>query len=506
MSLMGVDIGQGGVKAAVFGESGKLLAIAYQEYPTLLPKSGFCELDSNKVIYSALQVIKKVSAEVKKKDPVVAVGIASQGEAFTPVSKDGRFLGNAMTTADFRAQHLVAPWSRSFGAEKIYRITGHTPYHMYSLFKLLWLKEHQPDVWQKTWKFFFFLDLLAFVLTGETKAEYTMASRSMLFNVRTKKWSPEILDRIGLPGRRLPDVVPSGTVVGTLKKDIARKIGLDKKVSVVLGGHDQPCGALGSGAVTTDCASYSTGTAECICPAFNRLILNPELMRCNLATYPHVIPEAYTTVAFSLTGGNILRWVRDNLALEETKEARQKGQDPYEKIIKSADRNPSRLILLPHFCPTGTPLFDQSGTGVLFGLKLSTTRSEILRAFLEGITYEMKWNLSILNGVGLKIKELRTIGGGAKSATWLQIKADILGIPLTTLSITEATCMGAAILAGSGTGLFDLRTTAGKWAKPTRTFYPRPKYTQAYEERFEIYKEIYHSLASARQSLQKLKV
>ena len=340
MSLMGVDISQGGVKAAVFDSSGKLLGSAYREYPTLFPEAGFAEIDSRKVMESAFGVIRKTALAVGKNDPVTAIGIASCGESFTPVSGKGEVLANAMTTADLRAQSLVGPWTGRLDRQFLYRTTGHTPYHIYSIFKMLWLKERRPAIWEKTRKFLFCADLLAYYLTGEAATDYTLASRSMLFDVRTKKWSPDILKKTGLSEALLPAVFPSGKIAGTLRPEMAGKLGLDKKTTVAVAGHDQPCGGLGAGAAEPGCTGYSIGTAECICPAFDRLVLNPELMRCNLAMYPHVTPGAYTTVAFSLNGGNVLKWVRDNLALEETREALRKKEDPYEIIIKKAAAEP----------------------------------------------------------------------------------------------------------------------------------------------------------------------
>jgi xylulokinase len=230
--------------------------------------------------------------------------------------------------------------------------------------------------------------------------------------------------------------------------------------------------------------------------------MSAELMKANLVIYPHVVPDTYTTQGFNATGGSVLKWVRDNFALEEAEEARRHGEDPYDRIIAAASAEPSNLVLLPHFGPTGTPHLDSLGAGLLFGLKLSTTRAEVLRAVLEGITYEIKWNLSILSEAGFALDELRAIGGGAKSETWMQIKADILGIPLTTMRVTEATCMGAALLAGHGAGLLDVRTTS--WAEPIKTFEPRAEYASMYEERFAVYREVYASLAKARDMLHNL--
>lgn len=501
MSLMGVDVGTTGVKAVVFDESGALLASAYEEYPLLFPFPGASELDSQRVIDASLRVIGKAAKKAMCCNPVKAIGIASQGEAFTPIKPCGQVMANAMVSSDARAESYVQPWSEELGAEKLYEITGHTPYTIFSLFKMLWLKEHQPEVWQKAWKMLFFEDLIAFVLTGETKVDYSLAARSMLFDVRNKVWSDEILDRLELSPSKLPEPVPSGTVVGTLKKDIAESLGLDWGVTVSVSGHDQPVGALGCGAAAPGIASYSIGTVECLTPLIDRFILRQELMKANLAMYPHVLPDCYTTVAFNVTGGSVLRWLRDNIAVEEASEAMRKGEDQYDGIIAAASDRPSDLVLLPHFGPTGTPHFDSFGTGVLFGLNVSTSRGELIRAFLEGITYELKWNLSILEEADFKIDELRAVGGGTKSNIWMQIKADILGVPITTMKVTEGTCMGAAILAGGGIGLLDPKEASSKWAVPIRTFAPRAEFTQIYERKLAIYKEIYSSLGKARRML-----
>jgi len=496
MSLMGIDIGTTGVKATVFDENGVILARTYEEYPLLFPFPGACELDSNAVIDATMRVIRDAARQAA--EPISVIGIASQGEAFTPISRDGKVLGNIMVSSDARASSLVEPWSQNFGVERLYQITGHTPYSMYSLYKMLWLKEHQPENWNNTWKFLFCQDLIAWHLTGEAKTDMTMAARSMLFDIRKKKWSTEILDALGLSVNRLPEVVRSGEPVGAVKTSIATSLGLSTPTLVSVCGHDQPVGALGCGAASPGLAAYSIGTTECVCPSIERAILNSDLMKANLATYPHVFGDAYTTVAFSITGGSVLRWVRDNIAIHEVEEALRTAKDPYDRIIESASPDPSKVVLLPHFGPTGTPHFDAHGVGVIFGLTLSTSRAEVLRAFLDGITYEMKWNLEILKQAGFQLTNLRAVGGGAKNEKWMQIKADILGIPLTTMKVTEATCMGAALLAAHGAGIMNLEKSINSWAVPIRTFQPKEEFHSFYDQRFRLYKEIYEALDKAR--------
>ncbi len=503
MSLMGVDVGTTGVKAVVFSEDGNILSSSYKEYPLIFPFDGAAELDSVEVIDSALSVIGKAAAAVKNSDPVKAIGIASQGEAFTPVASDGSMLGNGMTSSDCRAAGIVDAWSEDFGIDQIYQITGHTPYPMFSLYKLLWLKHEKPDVWDKTWKFMFYNDLLAYTLTGHSAADYTIAARSMLFDVRSKKWSSKILNKIELDENKLPSPVPPGSIVGQIHSELAEKLSLDNNVKVCVCGHDQPVGALGCGASKPGSASYSIGTVECICPVIGSPIFTPELMKSNLAMYPHVLPNTYTTVAFSITGGSVLRWVRDQIAYEELAEAKSKNIDPYDIITQNASSSPSDLVMLSHFGPTGTPHFDSTGAGIIFGLKLSSTKGDIFRAALEGITYEMLWNLSILRDAGFNLTEIRAVGGGSKSEKWMQIKSDILGIPLTVMKVSEATCMGAAMLAGNS--INSINPAEAQWASPIKTYEPNKQYSSMYEGRFEIYKELYSASFQARKMLDRLK-
>lgn len=504
MALMGVDVGTSGVKAVAFGRGGQVLASAYEAYPLRFPFPGAAELDSKRVVDASLRVISTVARQARDSDPVEAIGIASQGEAFTPVGPDGAYLGNGMTSSDSRASSLAETWAVRFGRERLYRITGHTANPMFSVFKLLWLRENRPQTWLGAWRFLFYQDLVAYALTGATATDPSMAARSMLYDVGRRQWSSEILGDIGLCEDKLPTVVPSGSVVGTVGGDVAQHTGLSAGVGVCVCGHDQPVGGLGAGAIRPGIASYSVGTVECICPCTDRMLLRPEMMNANLATYPHVAGGCYTTVAYNTTGGCVIRWVLDELMPELKGQAADMGRDPYDHLIAQASGIPAKVLVLPHWGPTGTPHFDPYGAGTIFGLKLSTSRGELIQAFLEGSTYEMKLNLCVLQAAGLDLTELRAVGGGARSDLWMQIKADILGRPICTVRVSEATCMGAAMLAGQGAGLHSVDEVAGQWASPRRHFQPRHELGRQYEQRFAMYREIYGALRQARHMLSEL--
>lgn len=495
MSFLGVDIGTTGCKGSVFDESGKVLTSVYEEYCTSSPRAGWFELDCSEVIAKCKDVISECANSVKDSDNIVSLSVSSQGEAFTLLDKAGEYLCYAMVSFDTRSQKQVEEFSESFGLERLYNITGHCPHTLFSLFKILWLKENEPEVVSKAEKLLCFGDLLCYELTGNAALGYSLAARTMLFDVSKLQWSDAILGAIGLDRKLLAEPVPAGTPIGKIGKGAAAELGLNPSVIVAAGGHDQVCGALGAGVTGAGVAAYATGTVECLTPVFSELIFNETMRESNLATYPYAIEGFYTTVAFNLTGGSLLRWFRDQFGRFEAEEAECKSCDVYELILEEVPSEPTSLFVQPHFTSTGTPYFDPHPTGAIIGLNLNTTKAEIVRAILEGITYEMKLNVELLKRAGIEINELRATGGGAKSAKWMQIKSDIMDIPIVSLDVTETGCLGAALLAAKAYGHNDsLEQMSKQWVRQIRTYEPSGENVIKYRERFGIYSQIYKTL------------
>jgi xylulokinase len=313
----------------------------------------------------------------------------------------------------------------------------------------------------------------------------------MMFDVTQHVWSGEILDAVGLKPDHFARPLPSGSVVGRIPPSVARSLQLAETAFVVTGGHDQPCGALGAGATEPGVAMYATGSVECIAPAFAEAVFAEELRDGNLCTYDHTVPGMYTTVAFSLTGGNLLKWFRDEFGAMETAEARARGINPYEMLLESAAREPTRLLVLPYFTPSGTPHFDLDTPGAIVGLRLSTTRGEILRALLEGVAFEMRMNMDILERVGCRIREFRAIGGGARSDFWTQLKADVAGKPIIPLTVTEAGCLGVAMLACAADRGVPVTDVVAEWVKTGPPCHPDPQNAEWYDRRFADYCKLY---------------
>jgi xylulokinase len=474
MSVLGIDIGTGSCKAAVFNADGRQLSEAQRPYSLHFTDDGGAELDSELVMECCLSVIRE-AAQRAGADKVQAIGVSSQGEAFTAIDQNGRALGPAMVSSDVRAAKFSREWPQEFGPDHLYQITGHTAHTLFSLFKLLWLKANRPGVWRDAAKFLCFEDLLHTRLGVPPAMGWPLAGRTMLFDVRQHEWSGEILDRIGLARERLATPLPSGTIVGEIQADL----GLAKGAVVVTGGHDQTCGALGAGAVEPGMAMYATGSVECICPTFASPVLSAELQRNNLCTYDHVIPGRYATVAYSLTGGNILRWFKEQFAPAES----------YDALLASAAQSPTKLLVLPYWTPSGTPYFDVNTPGAICGLRMTTTRGEILRALLEGVALEMRLNLEILRESGCEVNELRAIGGGARSQFWTQLKADVINRPITRLNVEEAGCLGAAMLAFAAVDGESLASLVRRWVKPLSVV--TPNVDNLYDALFSKYRESY---------------
>ena len=479
----------------MFDENGDILASSYREYALISPKTGWYELDPVLVIDECKRVISEVSNEVRNDIPVKAVGISSQGEAFTLLNEAGECLCNAMVSSDIRSQKQVEEFTKSFGLEKLYSITGHSPHTLFSVFKLIWLLANKPELAGKVRRFLCFGDLLCYKLTGKAVTSHNLASRTMLFDVKRLCWSDEILRAIDIDKSILPESMPSGQAAGRVLPPMAAELGLSEDVIVTVGGHDQSCGALGVGITSAGKAAYSIGTVECITPVFRGCVLNETMRDCNLATYPYTVDGLYTTVAFNMTGGSLLRWFRDNFGQYEVAEARKTNKDVYDLLLEGIPEEPTNIFVQPHFASTGTPYFDPNPTGAIIGLTLNTTKAELTKALLEGVTYEMKLNIELLKSAGIKVDTLCAFGGGVKSAKWLQMKADILGVPVESLSTGEAGCLGAALLAAKACGdIGSLEDISRVWAKPARTFEPQANNARKYNERYEIYSEIYKTL------------
>ncbi|MBI1388593.1 MAG: hypothetical protein GC154_09120 [bacterium] len=491
MSLLGIDVGTTGCKAVAFNEEGNILASAYREYPLHAPNPGWAELDSNQVWRDVKSCLGEIVAKTAA-DPVKALAVSCQGEAVTLTAEDGSFLSNSIVSFDTRTEPYIRQWEERFGRERIFGVTGQPLASIFTGLKLQWYRENQPDVLKKTRWVLGYEDLINYKLTGEAVTDYSLAGRTMLFDVTRQDWDDEFLGFAGVSREVMPRLAPSGTLAGTIDALVAAEIGLPQGVQVVTGAHDQPCQTLGAGVTEAGVAAYGVGTVECVCAAFGEALLNDAMLSNNICCYHHACPEHYIALVYNYTGAVLFRWYRDQMAKDELRRANESERDVYDLLTSEAAAKPTRLLVLPHFTTTGVPHFDNRSKGAILGLTLDTTKAELTRAILEGGTYEIRQGMELLKNAGGAVETYRVTGGGAKSDYWMQIKADILGAPVEVPAVPEAGCLGAAILAGAATGSYSsIREAAHQLARTEKTFEPDPENQRIYDERFEWYKEIY---------------
>lgn len=499
MSLMGLDIGTTGTKATVFDEGGRILASAYREYPMDTPRPGWLELNPQRVWENVVQAVKEAATPCAA-DPVKALAVSCLGEAAIPLDAQGNILDNSIIGFDNRAGRMFDEWIADKDRERIMHITGQPPSQMFTVVKLMWIKQNRPEIYTKLKRFPTFEDFAYIRMGLAPKLDYSMAARTMAFDIHSHQYSDEIAGLCGVDTSVLSEAIPTGGVVGEIGPKASAELGLPVGCLVCAGAHDQPAGALGAGVILPEVAMDATGTVECFAASMEKPVVNKVMLQNNLPCYPHSAGGLYIALAFNFTGGSLFRWVRDELGAEERALAAKEGKDVYEVFTERMSRQPTDLFIVPHFTSTGTPYMDPDPVSAVIGLRLSTTRAELLRAVLEGITYEMKLNLSILESAGVHVKELRAIGGGAKSDFWLQLKADMFGRPVVRLTVTECAALGMAISAGVAAGTYgSVREAVQTLIKPDRVFEPNAKITKIYDEKLDAYRRIYPLLKTWQQ-------
>ena len=504
LALMGLDVGTTGCKASIFDESGVEIHSAYREYPLICRKPAWAELEPNQVWTKVKESIREATGGT---DTVVrSVSVSAQGEAFLPLSKEGKPLYNSIVTPDQRAQEETRYLEETFGRKFLFEKTGMVLFPIYTLNKILWIRENEPRIFEKTAKFLCWEDYVNYKLTGRAAIDHSLANRTLMFDIKKRRWSEEILQQLDLGEDLLAETMPGGEVVGEVTREASRETGMEPGVTVVAGGHDQACGCLGAGVVAEGPLYDVTGTVECLMPAVSSPILTDEMLKGGFGNYCHVVPGKYLILGYNMTAGTVLRWFRDNFAQEVVKEALDASKSVYSLFDEFAESVPpgsEGLLLLPYFMGAATPNWDTHARGTIIGLTLAHGKSHVIRAIMEGITYELRNNLEALKKAGVEAHEIRAVGGGARSTFWCQLKSDVTNVPVVVPRVSEASSLGAAMLAGIGCDTFrDFEEAVERTYQLDRTYTPDPK--GAYERGFRLYRELYSGVSGLYPSLSEI--
>jgi len=490
MLLAGLDIGTTGCKVAVYSEGGEFLGTAYRDYPVQRLDTGH-EVDASAIWQGVRQVIREAA---QRFPGIGGLGVTSFGETFVLLDGQDQPLLPAMLYTDPRGQEACDYLRGLLGEETIVKTTGISPSPMYGLPKMMWVKQNRPDIWQKVKRICQMEDYIVYLLTGNAQIDYSLATRTMAFDIHGLKWSDALLEAAGVEKALLSRPVPTGTKAGCIRPDLAAELGFSPETQVVSVSHDQVAAAIGSGVFDESCSVDGAGTVECITPVFDEY--DPMKMAAGgYAVIPYVVPGKYVCYAFSFTGGALVDWYIKNLAGYAKAESLETGKKIYGILERGWDNKPTQLLVLPHFAGAATPYMDGGSKGAIVGLTVETTQQEIYQACMEGVCYERRLNLEKLRQGGVDVKALRATGGGARSRVWMQMKADILNMPVTALQSEEAGAAGSAMLVGIACGVFrDLQEAAEVMVTTKETYYPRPEVCREYDAVFRRYEKLYEAV------------
>ncbi len=488
--LLGIDAGTTGCKVALFSPEGRLIRAAYREYDTQRPQPGWAELDSRAVWGLVKAAIGEVTLGTRA-GSIRAVAVSSMGEAVVPVTRERAILGPSLLNFDVRGEEYLDELGRVLDADTLYRINGNTLGNHYSLTKLKWIKQHQPDQYDQADYYLHWSGFIAFMLGADPAVDYSLANRTLLFDLDRGVWSAELVERAGLDMDKLPRTVPSGTPIGTVAPAVAAELGLSAETVIVAGSHDQCANAVGCGVIEPGSAVYGLGTYACITPVFTARPPAAVMIARGLNTEHHAMPGRFVSFIYN-HGGSLVKWYRNTFASADHRQASAAGEDVYPALFAEVPRDPSRVIVLPHFAATGPPEFITDSSGVMAGIRLSTPRGEILKGIIEGVGYYLKECVDGLSATGITITQYRAVGGGSKSDVWVQTCADIMGRPFSRPAITEAGALGAAIMAGVGSGMFTSYSEGVEaMVKLERCFDPDPAQHERYAARYELYQPLW---------------
>lgn len=493
--LLGIDIGTSACKAALFDRKGQVLAAANGEYPVYYPEEGWAEQNPEEwwsaVCEAVRQVIRKAGIQPEE---IAGVGIDGQSWSAIAIDKGGKVLTNTPIWMDTRAQSICDRLNEEIGEDEIFRIAGNSLQPSYTTAKILWYKENLPEVYSKIYKILQSNSYIAFKLTGQISQDLSQGYGLHCFDMRTGQWDEEMCRKMGIPRDFLPEIVPSDRIIGTVTKKVAEESGLAEGTPVAAGGLDAACGTLGAGVIHSGETQEQGGQAGGMSICIEKYQADPRLILGF-----HVIPGKWLLQGGTTGGGGVMRWFEREFADYERLMREQTGISSFDQLNEIAEKvkpGCDGLVFLPYMAGERSPIWNPYAKGVFYGLDFSKTKGHMVRACMEGVAFSLRHNLETAEEAGAKAEILRAMGGSANSLLWTQIKSDVTGKTMAVPASDTATTLGAALLAGVGTGFYkDYEEAVAETVKVTRKHQPDPEKKAVYDKNYETYLELYRSLS-----------
>lgn len=494
--VIGCDIGSQSVKAILLSVGGQLVGEASSGYSIDYPRPTWAEQPADYWITALCTSIRQLLQDTKAPpESIGAIGLAAQVDGVVAIDRKGKPLRPAIIWMDRRAVDQCRIAEQAGDPKRIFQISGLNLDASHVAPKIRWLRDQEPDVYSRSSHFLLAGSYVAYVLTGELAVDYSNASSSLLMDVRQREWSQELCELFDIPPSSLALIQPATTVLGHLRKEMAKQLGLSPKTLVVLGSGDEHAACLGAGVARTGIACDIAGTAEPVCAASKIPAFDPTGL---LETHCHADPDLWLLENPGFVSGANYRWFRDQFAQAEVLEAKQSQQDVYELLNNLAASIPpgsDGLILLPCLMGAMTPTWNAFARGTYFGFTLAHTRAHFVRALLEASGYAVRDLTDQMRNLGLPLEQIRVVGGGARSKLWNQIKADVTGLPIAVPQAIETTGLGAGMLALVGSGVVpSLDQAADQVVHIKEILEPDPNAQQRYEDIYQLYRLTYNAL------------
>jgi xylulokinase len=473
---------------------GTVHAVGHAEYPLHHIRPAWVEQDPEDWWRGTCQAVREALAKVPHgAERVLGLAVSCQAPTLLALDCSGRPLRPAMIWMDRRAEAEIVRLAEQMGADKIYRVTGNRPDAFYVAARLLWLREHEPEVLKQTWQFAQVNGYINYRLTGRLTLDPAHAVLLQMRDYHKEEWSAALCDACGVKQSQFPEVVPAHCVQGEVTAQAAEVTGLRAGTPVMVGTVDSASAALEVGVVEPGIAAEMTGTSTVVIMPNDRGLTEPALI-----AMPHALPGIHLLLGAMVASGGCLRWFRDQFGQPEMQAAAESKTDAFDLLTREAAKiepGSGGLIFLPYMMGERSPLWHTNARGVFFGLTLATPKAALVRAILEGTAFALRHNMEVAMRVGAEVREVRSVGGCSRSDLWNQIKADVLGRPLLLPQVSVGSPFGCAVLAGMGVGVFpDVRKSLLEMVQLTRRFEPNAANHERYSRSYQVYRDIYEHL------------
>jgi xylulokinase len=505
MILAAYDLGTTGCKASFFAESGSLVATAYREYPTYYPQEGWVEQNPEDWIEALILTTRQLleRSTVKGKD-IACLSFSGHMMGCVPVDSAGRPLEKrTMLWADARSTVQAKRLIARIGWERFYRDTGSgLDVVLYPAAKIPWIKENRPELYRRTAKFIGTKDVVCAWLTGRVATDYSDASDIGLLHLTERRWHSELLEALGIDMEKMPEVLPSTSVIGELGAEAAEQLGILAGTPVVIGGGDVSCGTAGAGAVGKGTPYFYIGSAGWVSVVGDRPLIDIQARPMSLC---HVVPQLYCSQIIMYSAGVAYKWIRDHVfSAAAAGGDRQPGPEAFKVMDEMAASVPAGaggVLFLPYLRAGGAPHYDVNARGAFLGLNLAVTKAHLIRAALEGVAFNVRIMVQHLEE-NTRFSELRIIGGGAESGLWKKIFADVLQKNICTLTTQqESNTLGAALVGGIAVGILTDFSDINRLNEVKEVTVPNPEDSKTYQKIFPVFARAYRGIEETNRSL-----